>query len=216
MVDSIYKPFCLLRIILFYKVDTFFYQSFKLINLSLLASERKHYKLAMYQFYMENKKLGILLIIISLVVGGMFVYYNSTLIKQSKERGCFPNEECIKIESTLNFSHFAIGIFSFILALGFYLIFFNKTEKAILNKLEEDKNKNIEDNKFNILLKALDEHEKKVIKAVREQPGITQNTLRLRTDMSKAKLSYVLQELERREIIKRIEKGKTLEVYLKV
>ena len=165
---------------------------------------------------MENKKLGVLLIIISLIVGGMFAYYNSILIKQSEEIGCFPSKDCIKIENTLNFTHFAVGIFSFILALGFYLIFFNKTEKAILNKLEEDKNKNIEDSKFNILLKALDNYEKKVVNAVREQPGITQNTLRIRTDMSKAKLSYVLQELERRGIVKRIEKGKTLEVYLKV
>jgi len=34
--------------------------------------------------------------------------------------------------------------------------------------------------------------------------------------MSKAKLSYVLQELEKRGIVKRIEKGKTLAIYLKV
>ncbi|MAH03202.1 transcriptional regulator, partial [Candidatus Pacearchaeota archaeon] len=46
--------------------------------------------------------------------------------------------------------------------------------------------------------------------------GITQNILRLRTDMSKAKLSYVLQELEKRNLIKRVKKGKTLEVFLKI
>ncbi len=165
---------------------------------------------------MENKKLGILLIIIGLVVGGLFFYYSSRLIDEGKEIGCFPNEDCIGIERTLSLSHMAVGIFSFILALGFYLLFFNKTEKAILDKLEDDKNKKLEDNKFDILLKALDEYEKKVVKAVREQPGITQNTLRIRLDMSKAKLSYVLQELERRGIVKRIEKGKTLEIYLMI
>ena len=165
---------------------------------------------------MENKKLGLLLIIIGLIVGGMFLYYSLLLTKEAKSIGCFPNQDCMKIEYSLNFSHIAVGVFSFILALGFYLLFFNKTEKAILNKLEENKNKDIEDGKFNILLKALDDYEKKVVNAVREQPGITQNTLRIRTDMSKAKLSYVLQELERRGIVKRIEKGKTLEIYLKV
>lgn len=160
--------------------------------------------------------MGILLIVISLVVGGMFVYYSSRLVNQGGELGCYPNEDCVGIERALSFSHIAVGVFSFILALGFYLIFFNKTEKAILDRLEEEKNKDVEDNKFDILLKALDEYEQRVVKAVREQPGITQNTLRIRLDMSKAKLSYVLQELERRGIIKRVEKGKTLEIYLRV
>src|SRR3989344_5235258 len=164
---------------------------------------------------MENKKLGLLLIIIALIVGGIFIYYMNILSKQSKEFGCFENKDCFAIEKGFSISHFAIGVFSFILALGFYLLFFNKTEKAILDKLEREKNHEIEDERFNILLKALDSYERRVVKAVREQEGITQNTLRIRTDMSKAKLSYVLQELEKRGIVKRIEKGKTLAIYLK-
>ena len=63
---------------------------------------------------------------------------------------------------------------------------------------------------------ALDPHEKKVMKSIKEHEGITQSTLRLRTDMSKAKLSYVLQELEKRNLIKRIKKGKTLQVFLRI
>lgn len=165
---------------------------------------------------MENKKLGVLLIFISFIVGGMFIYYSSNLVEKGREIGCFPNEDCIGIERTLSFSHIAVGVFSFILALGFYLLFFNKTERAILDKLEDEKDRKIENMKFDILLKALDGYEQRVVKAVREQPGITQNTLRIRLDMSKAKLSYVLQELEKRGIVKRVEKGKTLEVYLRV
>lgn len=165
---------------------------------------------------MENKKLGVLLIIISFIVGAMFFYYSSQLVRQGDDMGCYPNEDCIGIEKALSFSHFAIGVFSFIFALGFYLIFFNKTEKAILNKLEDEKNKKVEDMKFEIIMKALDPYERKVVKEVREQPGITQNTLRIRADMSKAKLSYVLQELEKRGIVKRVEKGKTLAIYLKI
>jgi len=165
---------------------------------------------------MENKKLGLLLIVIGVLVGGLFVFYNRTLSEQSKEIGCFDNPNCISIEKGLSISHFAIGIFSFIFALGFYLLFFNKTDENIMKKLEDEKNKKIGDEKFDWILKALDDYEKKVLKAVKEQDGITQNTLRLRTNMSKAKLSYVLQELEKRNLIKRIEKGKTLEVWLKI
>lgn len=57
---------------------------------------------------------------------------------------------------------------------------------------------------------------KKVMKAIKDHDGITQSTLRLRLDLSKAKLSYVLQELEKRNLIKRIKKGKTLQVFLKI
>lgn len=165
---------------------------------------------------MENKKLGIILIIISLAIGGLFIAYASKLSIQSQELGCFPSNECMGIERGLSISHVAIGILSFLFSLGFYLMFFNKTEKAILDRLEREKDQKIEDKKFDILMKALDPSEKKVLAAVREQEGITQNTLRLRLDMSKAKLSYVLQELEKRGIIRRVEKGKTLSIYLKV
>jgi len=165
---------------------------------------------------MENKKLGLILIIIALFVGGLIVYYTSLLSNQAQALGCFPNSECFAIEKGLSMSHLAIGIFSFILALGFYLLFFNKTEKAILEKLEKEKEEKIEDGKFEMLMKALDPYEQRVLKAVKEQDGITQNTLRLRIDMSKAKLSYVLQELEKRGIIKRVEKSKTLAIHLKI
>ncbi len=165
---------------------------------------------------MENKKLGIILVIIALLVGGIFIYFTTKLSKQSQELGCFDNKDCFAIENSLSISHIAVGIFSFMFALGFYLLFFNKTEKAILEKLENEKNNKINDEKFNIILKALDSFEQKVIKAIKEQDGITQNTLRLRIDMSKAKLSYVLQELERRGLIKRIVKGNTLSLHLRV
>ena len=165
---------------------------------------------------MENKKLGMLLIAVALLVGGLFIYFTSRLSEQSQEFGCFNNKDCFAIERGLSISHIAIGIFSFMLALGFYMLFFNKTEKAILEKLESEKNNKIEDGKFEILLKALDPYEQKAIKAIKEQEGVTQNTLRLRVDMSKAKLSYVLQELEKRGLIKRVKRGKTLAIYLKI
>ena len=82
---------------------------------------------------MENKKLGGLLIIISLLVGGMVFYFNSALTNQAQEIGCFENENCVPIEEGLSMMHFAIGVFAFILSLGFYLIFFNKTFILLIN-----------------------------------------------------------------------------------
>ncbi len=165
---------------------------------------------------MENKKLGILLIIISIFILILIMSYTAQISKQSIEIGCFPNNNCNTVERTLSISHIAIGIFSFILALGFYLLFFNKTEKAILEKLQKEKELKIEDMKFKLIMKALDPYEQKVIEAIKEQDGITQNTLKLRANMSKSKLSLVLKELEKRGLIKRIEKGKTLQVFLRI
>ncbi len=166
---------------------------------------------------MENRKLGGLLIVIALLVGGILIYYNSQLTGEAVAIGCYSSDsDCLPIEKSLSLSHFAIGVFSFILALGFYLLFFNKTEQAILKRLEDDKNQKVTGEMFKWVLMALDSYEKRVMEEVKKQEGITQNTLRLRTNMSKAKLSYVLQELEKRNLIKRVSKGKTLQVFLKI
>ena len=165
---------------------------------------------------MENKKLGILLITIGLVVGGMFFYFSVNLFNQSKENGCFSSSNCHTIGTLLPISHIATGIFSAILALGFYLLFFHKTDKIIIERLEKNMRENIINEKFEFAFKMLNPFEARILKKVKEQDGITQNTLRLRTDMSKAKLSYVLQELEKRNLIKRIRKGKTFEIFLKI
>lgn len=165
---------------------------------------------------MENKKLGILIIIISLVFFLFLIYFSIKLNGESIGLGCNPSEECINIKNLFTFTNIGFGFFGFILALGFYLLFFNKTEKAIFKRLEDDTHKRTEEEKFELIVKALNDYEERVLRAVKGQNGITQNTLRLRTDMSKAKLSYVLQELEKRKLIKRKPKGKTLEVWLRV
>ena len=72
----------------------------------------------------------------------------------------------------------------------------------------------IEQGKFDLVLKGMDENEKKVLKAIKEQTGITQSTLKFRTDLSKAKISQVLTDFEKKDLVRREEKGKTFELYL--
>lgn len=165
---------------------------------------------------MENKRLGILLVIIGAVVLFAFFWVNSSLTSQAQELGCYNNLNCLPLEKNFSFIHVGIGVFSFLLALGVYLLFFNRTEKAILEKLEDEKKSKIEEGKFDSFLKGLDSFEQKIVTLVKDQPGITQSLLQIKAEMSKAKLSYVLQDLEKRNIVKRVAKGKTLAVYLKV
>lgn len=152
--------------------------------------------------------MGVLLIIFSIVFLGFIFYFNDNLYSRADDLRCNVNEECVQIEKSISITNIGFGFFGFMFGLGFYILLFDKDDK-LAKRLDEDE-------RFGIVLKALDDYEKKVLKAVREQDGITQSTLRLRTNMSKAKLSYVLKELEKRNLIKRSPKGKTLEVFLRI
>src|SRR3990167_1255619 len=163
---------------------------------------------------MENKKLGFIILSFSLVATILAFGFMSTLGRQTAALQCYPTSECNRVESLLGLSHIAVGLISFIGALGIYLLFFSTSEEAILKRLEEEKNMKIEQDKFELILKAMDDNEKKVLKAIKEQDGITQSTLKYRTDLSKAKVSQILMDFERKHLVKREAKGKTYSVYL--
>lgn len=162
---------------------------------------------------MNNKKLGTTFLVLSIIIAALMVQFMTGLRNEAQQLGCYQNAGCMKIESNLTISHAAFGIIGFIFALGFYLIFFSKGEEALLKRIEQKEQELSLEQKFGIMLKGLDDYEKKVMNVVKEQPGITQNTLRLKTSMSKAKLSYVLSDLEKKGLVRRITEGKTLAVH---
>jgi uncharacterized membrane protein len=108
-----------------------------------------------------------------------------------------------------------IGLVLFGILLGLYLIRSDSTQRKILAELETKRSQLSKDEKKELLFSVLTVDERKIIAAVIEQPGISQATLRLRTDMSKAKLSMLLKALEERELIVKTEDGKTNTVHLK-
>ena len=167
---------------------------------------------------METKKLGFLILGMSIVLGFIMFSYMNQLALQGQRLHCNPTQECREVNSSLGMSHIAVGFLSFIFALGFYLLFFNRDEKYILKDandgLSAEKSGTANEGKFHLLLKPLDENERKILIAIKEQQGITQSTLRFRTDLSKAKISQVLADFEKKELIKRKAKGKTFEVFL--
>lgn len=160
---------------------------------------------------MNNKRIGLTLIVVSIVLMVILLIIIIPLETAISGQDICPTKKY----RILVFTHIAIGILFSIFSLGFYLIFFEKGTKEILRRLEEDKNKEINNNRFEVLLSGLDDYEKKIMKAIKEQDGIEQNTLRLRTDLSSAKISLVLTELEKRGLIKKVKKGKTFSVFLK-
>ena len=163
---------------------------------------------------MNNKKIGVVLIGITVFLLIVFILIIESLNAEATQMGCFEKQGCKKIETSLSIVHFAFGVFGFLFALAFYLLFFSRGEEAIVQRLEADSNKKLAESKYFILSKGLDQFERKVIDIVKEEEGITQNTLALRTTMSKAKLSQVLTNLEKKNLIRRDKKKKTLAIYL--
>jgi len=108
-----------------------------------------------------------------------------------------------------------IGLVILGLLVGAYLVRSDTTQRKILDELETKRKQLGKDERKELLLSVLTADEKRIVNAVIEQPGISQATLRLRTDMSKAKLSVTLKDLEERGLIKKIEDGKTNSVHLK-
>ena len=160
------------------------------------------FKFRILRLVMENKKLGMILVVISLIVGGIFIYFTTNLSQQSQQLGCFDNKDCFVIERGLSVSHVAIGIFSFILALGFYLLFFNK--EKIIEQKEYDISK-------------LNREEKKVFSFIKEnkEKGIYQSDIVENFNFPKSKVSRILDKLEANHLIERKRRGMTNIIMLK-
>ena len=177
---------------------------------------------------MDNKILGTILIVMSVVLLVLLGFvrvsinraYQSEIDKYIDAGEACPSDPELcphEQRSVAQIPIYIAGAFLLgIISLGLYLVFFEKSQKAIISTLEKQKQVQTEEERFDILLKGLNSDEQKIIKAVKEQDGITQQTLRLRADMHKSKLSIVLDGLEKKGLIARKEKGKTKQVFLKI
>lgn len=67
---------------------------------------------------------------------------------------------------------------------------------------------------YNIIKRALSEDEKAILDEIKKAGEITQDSLRFRLDWSKAKISTILTNLDKMNLIQRERIGKTYKVYL--
>lgn len=174
---------------------------------------------------MDNKKIGLVLISLVIILGLVFSFFVYKLNNEIKSKilptdngeclheGEFcPYEELNELNLPIVLGYLFLSL---LLLLGIYLIYSSKKMDELKEDIEMDKKQKEKDSKFNLIMSTLNESEKKVMTAVREQDGIQQSTLRIRTDFSKAKLSAILTDLEKRNLIKKVEKGKKNLIFLK-
>lgn len=166
--------------------------------------------------------LGILILVFTILTKQKDDFYINSIIETQGGSCYLADGTCLHEDR--NYTPYIIGyvLASALAILGIYLFLFDKTQDNILKQNKEVSNalreaKKIEKQKseFEAFLSAFSEDEKKVIKAVHEQEGIQQATLRFRTGMSKSSLSLLLKDLEKRQIITRVEDKKTNKVYLR-
>ncbi len=175
---------------------------------------------------MNQKHIGVLLIILAVFIASFVLvskFKEEVIIKEIvQENGsCFLDDGTCLHERNLGLYVFGFGMAGAILLFGFYLTFFDKTQQLIAEHqikvskaLAAAKKQEREKDEFRAYVAGFNEEEQKILKAVKDQEGIKQSTLRFKTNISKTALSLILKSLEEREIISRKPAGKTKEIYL--
>lgn len=176
---------------------------------------------------MNQKQIGIIVlivgIILSIFVTVIKVRDDNALKLQIMEAGsCFLDDgTCLHDDRDYTLYVFGWILSAALIILGIYLIFFDKTQEilsknqvSISKALERAKTEDAEKKEFNAFLSGFPEEEQRVIKAIFDQDGIKQSTLRFRANVTKSTLSLILKDFEKRNIVSRKKSGKTNEVYL--
>lgn len=172
---------------------------------------------------MNQKQLGLTLILIGILLA-MFIYfakeredYYVKHIIDNQGGICYLEDGTCLHDREYTMYFFGGILNAAIIILGFYLIFFSRSQdilmkqhKEVAEALKEAKEKD----EFQAYVAGFSEEEQKVLKAVHEQEGIQQSTLRYRTGIAKTSLSLLLKSLEERGVITKKEHGKTNQVFL--
>jgi DNA-binding MarR family transcriptional regulator len=177
---------------------------------------------------MRQRQVGLLLLVIGVVL--MFVimllklqesFFISTVVTETGT--CYLEDgTCLHEKASDSIWIYIIGgaIASALTFFGMYLAFFDKSEenverhhKEISHSLQRAKEEERKKDEFKAFMAGFTLPEQKILKAIYEQDGIKQSTLRFKADISKTELSLLLKSLEERGFVRRKDSGKTKEVY---
>ncbi len=175
---------------------------------------------------MYKKYLGFALILFALVAAGI-VY--SVKVREDRlitelianQGSCYLSDGTCLHEDRTYTPYIVGGALSLALLLfGFYLVI-DKSDQVLIDQqrhitsaLKEAKKLEKERDEFSAFLLGFSLDEQKILRAIHEEEGIEQSTLRFKTNLSKATLSLLLKSLEDRNFISRKPKGKTNQVFL--
>ena len=176
---------------------------------------------------MNQKQIGTVILVVGILLA-VFVFFvkareDMALKLIVDQRGsCYLEDgTCLHDQSSLFFV-FGVVLTVAMIVLGIYLLFFDKTQQILAkhqievsSALKEAKIQEKSKDEFTAFLAGFSDDEQKVLKAIHDQEGILQSTLRYRTGISKASLSLMLKSFEDRDIISRKISGKSNQVFLR-
>lgn len=184
---------------------------------------------------MNQKTLGIFLLIVSIALAGIF--YNmkqegeqqiELLQEKAGEQACFLDNGTCLHDRQNNLFIIGEGFAVLIFALGLYLLFFDTTKETkelvakqseqnvqIATALKQSVEEKKKDERFTAFLAGFSEDERKLLAAIHEQDGILQSTLRYRTGLTKTDVSLLLKKFEEKGYVTKKSEGKTNKVFLR-
>jgi DNA-binding MarR family transcriptional regulator len=176
---------------------------------------------------MNQKHIGILLIGIGICIAVLMLGLKA---KEDAYIEAFTHEtgSCYLADGTClhedrNVLAYVVGgaISLAVILFGIYLIIFDKTQTMLLQNNREVaialKQARIKDDgkqRWEAFLAGFSPDEQTALKAIKDQDGITQSTLRFKTRMSKTSLSLLLAGLESRGHISRKDHARTKQVFM--
>ena len=156
---------------------------------------------------MENKKVGLLIIGIAVLMTAIVLIFNFAL-KDIVGQTCTHGPSCTMYQTISVQTWISISIIAIILAIGIIIMFTKPKEKIVIKKVKE-KAKKIDMNK-------LDKDEKKAVELLmNENGGMFQADLMEKLGIGKVGMTRLLDKLEAKQIVERKRRGMTNLVVLK-
>lgn len=158
---------------------------------------------------MENKKVGMLIVGIGVVMVVIVLIFNLAL-KEITGLSCTHGESCEMYDTIRTQTGISLSIVGLIFIIGFYIMFSKPKEKVVIKKVKEKVKK-----KF-INTKGLEKDEKDVVEFLRrEGKAVFQADLKEKLNMGKVKTTRLLDKLESKGIVERKRRGMNNLVVLK-
>ena len=156
-----------------------------------------------------SKKLGYVLIGLSLLTGIILVSLITSYQEEAKELGCYANQQCETLETQLDITHFIAGILGFILSLGVYITFFHTSDEEVRKRLSTAEKSLSDNEKYDWMTKLLGEADKDILDLIKEHGAVKQARLHHLTDYSKSKVSEAISYFDDKKLITKEKMGRT-------
>jgi len=172
---------------------------------------------------MRNRYVGIIVVGISLLIGFLVWLFNKSLSDIVND-SCSHGPTCPMWGSIRFETNVGLGLMVFVILVGLYLVFFAKDDPQIVKEVhrevkivkEQVKSKKLDKAHFQKVLDTLDPEARLVLEKVIENNGsIFQSQLAQDLNLTKVKITRILDRLEGKGHIERKRRGMTNVVILK-